>query len=78
MNSEMKRKESAEMRSRFAAKLRSLLATKKLTQADVARQMGTTDATISHWTRGKVMPRGAALTVRLARFLGTSVDDLFS
>ncbi len=46
-----------------------------LSQAEVAVELGVSDASVSMWETGKTMPR-ASLLVKLANLYNCSVDDL--
>lgn len=59
----------------FAVRLRTRMAQRGLTQADVARGIGATAATVSRYCHGLRKPSFANLK-KLARFLGCRVDEL--
>lgn len=46
-----------------------------LSQVDVAKEMGVSDAAVSMWETGKTQPR-AGLLVKLAALYGCTVDEL--
>lgn len=46
-----------------------------MTQAEVAKILGVTDAAVSQWENGTHMPR-VSILVKLAGLYGCSVDDL--
>lgn len=48
---------------------------KKLTQEQLARDLGVRRSTVAMWETGKAMPR-AALLPKLADILGCTVDEL--
>lgn len=59
----------------FPERLKLLRLTRKLSQADVARAVGVTPASVSAWENRRQEPDMEKL-VKLARFFGTSVDYL--
>lgn len=48
-----------------------------MTQAEVAKHMGVTDAAVSMWETGKTAPR-AALLPKIAALYGCTIDALLS
>ena len=61
----------------FSANLRNKLIAKNRTQADLARFLGVSQTSVSHWCNGEVMPR-ANMVDRIAVFLGCSSDELMA
>ena len=59
----------------FARRLVTLMAKNKVTQDQLASQIGVTQTTVWKWRKGAI-PDGIS-TVKLARFFGVSVDTLF-
>lgn len=59
----------------FSENLRSLLEQKKKTQRDLAKFIPTTEATVSRWINGTVMPRYKMID-RTCQFLMCSPEDL--
>lgn len=59
----------------FSENLRSLLEQKNKTQRDLAKFIPTTEATVSRWINGTVMPRYKAID-RTCQFLMCSPEDL--
>lgn len=47
----------------------------KLTQAEVARAIGVSDAAVCQWEKGETMPNAARLT-QIAKLYKCKVDDL--
>lgn len=48
----------------------------KITQAELARRLGVSQANISQWETGEAFPRADKLP-QLAEILGCKIDDLF-
>jgi len=59
----------------FSENLRSLLEQKNKTQRDLAKFIPTTEATVSRWINGTVMPRYKMID-RTCQFLMCSPEDL--
>ena len=55
--------------------IRNIRKLKKLTQEQLARDLGIRRSTVAMWETGKAMPR-AALLPKLADILGCTVDEL--
>ena len=55
--------------------IRNIRKLKKLTQEQLARDLGVRRSTVAMWETGKAMPR-AALLPKLADILGCTVDEL--
>ena len=49
---------------------------KNMTQAELARLMGVSQANISQWEKGKALPQTDKLPL-LSKILECSIDDLF-
>jgi putative transcriptional regulator len=62
---------------RLTNRLRILRAERDLSQTDLARAVGVSRQTISSIETGQYVP-STLLAFRLARYLGTNVDGLFS
>lgn len=75
MSKRKKRIEYAEIVRLFAAKLRELRHSRGLTQAELARQAHVTTSYIGRLEAGGAAP-GIDLADRLAKALGTTVNDL--
>jgi len=63
------------MREIFVRNLRYLMEAKKITQADICRELNVSSATASDWCTGKKYPRVDALQ-RLADLLGVRFSTL--
>lgn len=59
----------------FSEKIRRLLKAHRLSQADLAKSLGTNQQQVSRWLDAKAPPKAAYL-LRLARALGVTVDYL--
>lgn len=59
----------------FAENLRDLLIAKNKKQVDLARYLGTTKATVTHWINGENVPRMETID-KICTFLGCTADDL--
>ena len=57
-------------------KIETLRLLKKMTQDQLASEIGVARSTIAMWESGEAMPRADKLP-ELARILGCSIDDLF-
>ena len=60
----------------FAYRLRSLMGRKFITQEQLAEMLGTTQAMISRYVRGEVIPSAIVLR-KIAKTIGCSMDDFF-
>ena len=60
---------------KYLVGLRDILRQRGLTQKALAEQLGVHTTTVLHWTQDSI-PRGTIL-VKLSRFLGVSIDQLF-
>jgi transcriptional regulator with XRE-family HTH domain len=63
---------------KFGEKLRTLRIQKKLTQHDLAKQVGLGVNTISNYESGKTYPKTRDVYHRLAAILGVSVETLYN
>lgn len=63
------------MQRSVACRMAELLAQKKLTQKELAKRSGITEAAISRYIKGDRVPRGVNLA-KIADALGTSTDYL--
>lgn len=61
----------------FGYNLRNQLDAKRRTQADLARFMKTTPATVSRWISGESLPRPEKME-RICTFLSCAVEDLMT
>lgn len=68
----MNSKTTAEL---FGENLRNQLMLKNKSQADIARHLKVTEASVSRWVNGQAVPR-AKMIDRLCLFLHCSVEDL--
>ena len=59
----------------FAHNLRNQIDLKKKSQADIARHLNVTTATVSRWANGLSMPRHAMMD-KLCAYLNCSTEDL--
>lgn len=59
----------------FGENLRNQLIVKNKSQADIARYLNVTEASVSRWVNGQSMPRAKMLD-RICLFLNCSVEDL--
>ena len=59
----------------FSANLRRLLEDKQKTQRALAKYVGATEATVSRWVNGEVVPRHARLD-KVCEFLMCAPEDL--
>lgn len=59
----------------FAENLRTKLIERNKKQVDLAKYLGTTKATVTHWVNGENMPRMDAID-RICLFLRCEADDL--
>lgn len=59
----------------FGENLRNQLIVKNKSQADIARYLKVTEASVSRWVNGQSMPRAKMLD-RICLFLNCSVEDL--
>ena len=59
----------------FSENLRNQLYLKRMNQADLARKMKVTEASVSKWTTGQAVPRPKKID-EICLLLGCSVDDL--
>lgn len=59
----------------FSEKIRRLLKAHRLSQADLARSLGTNQQQVSRWLEAKTPPKAAYL-LKLARALGVTADYL--
>ena len=74
----LKRKELRTMKTTaelFGENLRNQLIVKNKSQADIARYLKVTEASVSRWVNGQSMPRAKMLD-RICIFLNCSVEDL--
>lgn len=62
-------------RTRIKENLVTLMQQHGITQAELARQTGESDARISYYRSGKKLP-SIAVASRIAEVLGCSIDDL--
>lgn len=60
---------------RFAQKLRGMRAERRMTQAQLAKAVGTTDESVRHWEQGDYMPN-LSTAVKLADALQCPLDQL--
>lgn len=56
-------------------KLKELRQAKKLTQIEIAKELGVSHTTVSMWETGAALPRAGKL-IKLADILGCTVDEL--
>ena len=63
------------MHQDFNERIAFLLRQKNMTQRDLARRSGVTDAAMSHYIKGDRVPRSTVMA-RIAEALGTSTDYL--
>lgn len=61
--------------STFSIRLRELRTEKKLSMKELAKQIGTTDGTISNWENNINEPKISYL-IKLSKFFGVSTDYL--
>jgi transcriptional regulator with XRE-family HTH domain len=61
---------------RFCDRLRVILAQKKITQSDLGRAVGVTQAAVSCWLRGRNTPTANKIA-DIARFIGVDLAVLF-
>lgn len=66
-----------DIRLRFAQNLRECLKASGKIQDDIIRDLGVSSSIVSQWCTGKTMPRPSRVE-RLAKYLGVSVDVLYS
>lgn len=59
----------------FSTNLRNKLIAKNKTQAELARFVGVSQTSVSHWCNGEVLPR-ANMVDKIAKFLVCSSDEL--
>ena len=59
----------------FAENLRDLLIARNKKQVDLAKYLGTTKATVTHWVNGENVPRMETID-RICIFLHCTADDL--
>lgn len=57
-------------------KLKVLRAERGITQADLAKALGTHQATVSSWEIGRTVPRPHTMQ-KIADYFGVSKDDIF-
>lgn len=65
------------MSEMFGERLIELLKTRKLTQKDLSKKAGVTEAAISHYIKGDRVPRASVLA-RIADTLGTTSEYLLN
>lgn len=63
------------MEKKFNERIVELLKTKKMTQRDLAKEVGVTDSAMSHYVKGDRIPR-AAVILKIANVLETTPDYL--
>ena len=61
----------------FARNLCELLEEHEKTQADLARYIGVSSATVSDWSNGKKMPRADKVSI-IANWLGVDLSELLT
>ncbi|MFN2926540.1 helix-turn-helix domain-containing protein [Lachnospiraceae bacterium YH-ros2228] len=59
----------------FSERLNALIKKNGWTQRELAQKIGVTEQAISHYARGRRIPRNDTL-VQIAKALGTTTDDL--
>ena len=67
--------ETKTMNEIFAGNLRNQLYLKRLTQADLAKKMNVTEASVSKWVLGQSVPRPKKID-EICLLLGCTIDDL--
>ena len=63
--------------SRFTKRLNSLLKEKKITQEQLAKEIGVSRQTICYYTNGKQLPMTDTI-IKIAQYFGTTVDSFFA
>ena len=66
-----------DIRTIFSSNLRNKLMARNNTQKELARFLGTSETSVSHWINGTMLPRPATID-RIAQFLCCSSDDLMT
>ena len=61
----------------FSTKLRSIMTDKKMTAEKIAKLMGVSTSTVTHWSNGRRFPKNEELIKSLSEALNVNITDFF-